>query len=57
MSKKLQMLITTIVGLIITGINAVLGYFQPTYAPLIIAILGLCNEAVNLITDFFIKED
>lgn len=56
MSKKLQMLITTLVGLIITGINAILGYFKPEYAPLIIAILGICNEAVNLITDFFIKE-
>lgn len=57
MSKKLCILITTLIGALVTGANAIVGYVDPAYAPAIISAIGLVGTAVCSALEGFIKTD
>lgn len=51
MTQKTQNILTTIVGVVITAVNALVAAFAPHVAPYIVVISGAINEVVNLLTE------
>lgn len=57
MSKKLYILISTIVGAVGTIAAALVAYYQPKYSVAIIASIGIAVTAINEIMLQFVKDE
>lgn len=56
MSKKLGVLISTIIGLVVTAVITIVTKLDFSWAWILAAVLGTANEIANIIIEYFTKE-
>lgn len=57
MSNKTAVLISTVIGLVITGIITTISNFEGLWVTISIPILGVLNEICNIILEFFANKE
>lgn len=57
MSKKTLNLITGVLGGVAAIASALITYFQPSYAPALVAAVGIADTAVVEICTLFVKQE
>ncbi|MBQ6630478.1 MAG: hypothetical protein IJH65_16885 [Methanobrevibacter sp.] len=57
MNKSLALLITTIIGVIITAVCTIVAKIEWQYGWILIAALGAINEIINLVLEYLANKE
>lgn len=57
MTNKKAVLISTIVGLVITGIITTISNFNGLWVTIAIPLLGVANEMANIVLEYFANKE
>lgn len=57
MNNKTAVLISTTIGLIVTGIITVISNFQGLWVTILIPVLGVVNEICNIVLEYFANKE
>lgn len=57
MNNKTAVLISTVIGLLITGIITVISNFNGLWVSITIPVLGVMNEVCNVILEYFANKE